>query len=35
MSNVKNQVLELLIVEPYRVEFNAPGAMTPEVWERP
>jgi hypothetical protein len=24
----------VLIVEPYRVKFNSPGATTTEVWER-
>ena len=24
----------ILIIEPYRVEFNNPGAMTPEIWEK-
>jgi len=24
----------IMIVEPYRVEFNNPGSMVPEVWEK-
>lgn len=24
----------IMIIEPYRVEFNKPGVMTPEVWEK-
>lgn len=24
----------IMIIEPYRVEFNKPGAMLPEIWEK-
>ena len=24
----------IMIIEPYRVEFNKPGDMVPEVWEK-
>jgi len=24
----------VMIIEPYRVEFNKPGAMAPEIWEK-
>jgi general stress protein 26 len=24
----------LMLIKPYRVEFNAPGSMAPEVWEK-
>lgn len=34
-SGPDDPAYSVMIVEPYRVEFNAPGARTPEVWERP
>ena len=33
-SGPDDPAYSVMVVEPYRVEFNAPGAMAPDVWEQ-